>query len=257
MQDFRIGAQLYSIRSLCQTPEGFQKAMRDVAAAGYKGVQVSGAGPFEPQFVRDTCDANGLEIVCTHVSFDEITEDTAASVAKHRVYGCRYPGLGSMPGVYYEEGLTSLRRFIAKIGKAADEYAEAGMRLLYHNHAHEFQRFEGKPALTWLMEECPPSLQFEIDTYWVQCGGGDPKQWLRGRSADVVHFKDMVGTAKNTCEITTVGKGNLDWPGIIRACRETQVQWAMVEQDNAVDEDDPVGCLAFALDYLQGLGCRA
>ena len=261
MEDFRIGAQLYSVRTLCQDIGGFKETMRRIAAIGYKGVQVSGVGPFEPRVVRDVCDDNGLEIVCTHVSFDEITKDTEASVQKHKILGCSYPGLGSMPCCYYDDGVNSLREFIAEFNKAGSIYTKYGMRLLYHNHAHEFQRFtvDGRlvTAIEIMMEEITSDVQFLLDLFWVQVGGGDPVKFLYGRSADIIHFKDLLGGKDNTSVIATVGKGNLDWDGIIEACRRTQVKWAMIEQDNAVDEDDPVGCLAYAFDFLMEKGCLA
>jgi len=261
MEDFRIGAQLYSVRTLCQDIESFRKTLREVAAIGYKGVQVSGVGAFEPERIREACDANGLQIVCTHVPFAEITENTEFSIRKHNILGCAYPGLGSMPYHYYDDGVDSLREFIAEFNKAADTYALHGMNLLYHNHAHEFQRFpiagKSKLAIEVLMEEITNDAQFELDTHWVQVGGGDPVKYLYGRSADVIHFKDLLGGRDNTSVIATVGKGNLDWDGIIKACRDTRVMWAMIEQDNAVDEDDPIGCFAYSYDFLMKKGCKA
>ncbi|MDR2505747.1 MAG: sugar phosphate isomerase/epimerase [Oscillospiraceae bacterium] len=258
MKDFRIGAQLYSVRTLCQTAEGFADTMEKISAIGYKGVQVSGIGDIAPKTVRDICGENKLEIVCTHVPYKEITEDTQSSIEKHKVYGCAYPGLGSIPQEFYEEGAAGLHRFIEAFNKAAEEYAANGMRLLYHNHAHEFQRMGGKLALDILMENITEKAQFEIDTHWVQVGGRDPARFLREkRSADVIHFKDLLGGLSNNSVIATVGKGNLDWDGIIAACRDTRVKWAMVEQDNAVDEADPIGCLAYAFEFLMKKGCLA
>ncbi|GHU72434.1 sugar phosphate isomerase [Clostridia bacterium] len=252
---FRFGAQLYTVRDRCQTPEGFQQTMKEVAAIGYKGVQVSGQNPaIDPQLIRDACDANGLTITCTHVPFDDLKDQLDKIIQNHQIYNCQYPGLGSMPGKFYEDGLTSLREFVSILSGIADKLAEHDMHLLYHNHAHEFQRFDGKLAFDLLREECCPNVQFEIDTFWVQCGGGDPVKYLRGRSADIIHFKDMLGTAKNGNVICTVGKGNLDWPAIIQTCRETGVQWAMIEQDNAAEQGDSIQALAYAYDFLTKLG---
>lgn len=255
MQSFRFGAQLYTVRDRCQTPEDFKKAMKQVADIGYKGVQVSGVGPMDPQFIRDCCDDNGLEIVCTHISFDEMLKDLDAVIQKHKTYGCAYPGIGSMPREYLEDGVPGIRRFIAKVNDVARRLEAEGMSFLYHNHAFEFQRVENWLVIQLLMEECIEAVQFELDTYWVQAGGANPVKYLYGRSADVIHFKDMIGSPKNTSLITTVGSGNLDWEEIIKACRATRVRWAMVEQDNAV-EGDSIACLANAFDFLIGMGCQ-
>ena len=53
--------------------------------------------------------------------------------------------------------------------------AAAGLVLTYHNHALEFTRTDGRLALELIYEKTDPAhLQAEIDTYWVQTGGGDP-----------------------------------------------------------------------------------
>ncbi|MDR2656598.1 MAG: sugar phosphate isomerase/epimerase [Oscillospiraceae bacterium] len=248
---FRFGAQLYSVRERCQTPEGFRQTVKEIAAIGYKGVQVSGQSrDIDPRVIRDACDSNGLSIVCTHVPFDDLKDQLDKIIQNHQIYSCRYPGLGSLPMQYYENGVASLMDFISIINGIADKLADHDMRLLYHNHAHEFQRFNGRLAFDLLREQCNENVQFEIDTFWVQCGGGDPVKALRGRSADVIHFKDMLGTAKNGNIICTVGKGNLDWPEIIQTCRETRVQWAMVEQDNAAELGDSIRAMADAFDFL-------
>jgi len=256
MESFRIGAQLYSVRQFCQTESDFAQTMGRIAATGWRGVQISAIGPLDPAFVRKVCDDHGLSIICTHVSFDDMLSNFEAVVEKHRIYGCIYPGLGSMPRHYYDHGLDSLDVFIHEISDLARRFENAGMHLLYHNHAQEFQKYDGELLLSRMMRECNPALQFELDTYWIQCGGGDPIQWLHGRSADVIHFKDMIGTIDNTPMITAIGQGNLNWPGIIQACRETQVQWAMIEQDNADQFGDPVDQLAKSFEYLTELGCR-
>ncbi|MDR0396479.1 MAG: sugar phosphate isomerase/epimerase, partial [Oscillospiraceae bacterium] len=215
---FRFGAQLYTVRDRCQTPEDYRETMRIISAIGYNGVQVSGQNPsISARSIRASCDEAALEIVCTHVPFDDLKDNLDKIIQDHRIYDCKYPGLGSMPMRYYEDGISSLKLFARTLNGIADKLAERGMRLLYHNHAHEFQRFDGVLAFDVLQEECNENVQFEIDTYWVQCGGGNPVKYLRGRSADIIHFKDMLGTARNASEICTVGRGNLDWPEIIKA----------------------------------------
>ena len=80
----------------------------------------------------------------------------------------------------------------------------------------------------------PDAFEFELDTYWIQAGGANPVDWIKkvdGRMS-VVHFKDMMikGDAQHFAEI---GEGNLNWPDIIKACRDTGVVWAPVEQDTS------------------------
>jgi sugar phosphate isomerase/epimerase len=48
-----------------------------------------------------------------------------------------------------------------------------------------------------------------------------------------IHLKDYA-VASNAPHFAEVGSGNLDWPRILAACRETGVEWYIVEQDEPV-----------------------
>ena len=106
-----------------------------------------------------------------------------------------------------------------------------------------------------LFEETDPdTFGFEIDTYWVQCGGADPIQWINkveGRM-QVVHFKDMVVNSEAKSIMAEVGEGNLNWKGIIEACEKTGVEWCPVEQDFC--QRDPFESLAISFNNLKKMG---
>lgn len=70
---------------------------------------------------------------------------------------------------------------------------EQGLKLYYHNHHFEFEKFNGKTGFELLVENTDPELVgFEIDVHWIQRAGHDPVKWierLAGRE-DMVHLKD-------------------------------------------------------------------
>jgi sugar phosphate isomerase/epimerase len=49
-----------------------------------------------------------------------------------------------------------------------------------------------------------------------------------------------------------VGEGNLNWPAILDACREANVEWYAVEQDHC--QRDPFESLAISYRNLSGMG---
>ncbi len=49
-----------------------------------------------------------------------------------------------------------------------------------------------------------------------------------------------------------IGEGNLDWPGILAACREANVQWYAVEQD--ICPGDPFESLKISYQNLKQMG---
>lgn len=259
MTSFQIGAQMFSVRDRCQDAGSMLSAMQALYEAGYRNVQFSGHNKeITAAQLRDMLDKTGMQCSATHISFQEMEEDLDKVIADHKLIGCAYPGIGGLPKEYRgsPEGFLEFARRATAV---ADKLADAGLHFIYHNHAFEFTRFaeNKKTGLEMLFEHCGKNVQFELDVFWVQRGGGNPLEWIRkakGRM-DVVHFKEMNGTLDNNAVIAPIGTGNLDWKAIMAACEEIGVKYAYIEQDNAV-ETDSIACMKVSHDYLAGLGGR-
>jgi sugar phosphate isomerase/epimerase len=82
----------------------------------------------------------------------------------------------------------------ARLLNAAAEIGEAeGIRVGYHNHAHELEAtFDGKTGLEVLAGLLDPRVVLEVDLYWVARGGVDPVALLErlGERVVAVHAKD-------------------------------------------------------------------
>ena len=109
------------------------------------------------------------------------------------------------------------------------------MDFSYHNHNHELARLDdGRTWLATLYETADPAiLKAEIDTYWIQAGGGDPAEWIRQNAGrePLVHFKDMAIGPERKPVFAEIGEGNLNWPAIVGATRDSDIAWIVVEQD--------------------------
>jgi sugar phosphate isomerase/epimerase len=249
-----LAAQLYTLRQFTQTAADFAESMRKLRAIGYTAVQVSGIGPIPPAEVKAMVDAAGLAICNTHIAYERLQNDLPAIIAQHRLWDCRHVAVGSMPGAYREAGEEGYRRFAREASEIGRHLRDAGLTFSYHNHSFEFARFGRRTGLDVIYEESDPRyLQAEIDTYWVQHGGGDPAQWIRkvaGRMP-VVHLKDMVihGGQQIMAEI---GEGNLNWPAILAACSEAGVEWYAIEQDEC--QRPPIDSLAISYANLHAMG---
>ena len=99
----------------------------------------------------------------------------------------------------------------------------------------------------------PRYVQAELDTYWVQHGGGDPALWVKKMKnrMPVVHFKDLV-ILNGQPTMAEIGEGNLNWPAILAACKEANVEWYAIEQD--VCQRDPFESLKISYDNLHAMG---
>ncbi len=253
MTNYTIGAQMYSVRTLTQDEAGLLSTMKALKEMGYTQLQYSGAGKDIPaeafaEYLQETNTLCGS----THISFQEMEEDLDKVIKNHKLWNCAYPGIGGLPGEY-RESKEGYLEFARKADAIAEKLEGEGMHFVYHNHAFEFMKFDGVPALQILMENTK-FMQFELDLFWVQAGGGSPLDWIKkveGRM-DVVHFKEMTGALKPVM-MAPIGEGNMNWPVLMKACEDIGVKLAFVEQDNAVDTD-PLGCMKTSHDNLVKMG---
>jgi sugar phosphate isomerase/epimerase len=251
-----LAAQLYTIRDYTKTQEDFAASMVKIREIGYTAVQVSAIGPIPAAEVKRIVDDNGLTICITHIGFPRLQTDLDAVIEEHHLWGCKHVAVGSMPNEYREGGEEAYRRFVEEASEIGRKLHEAGLTFSYHNHSFEFVRFGNRTGLDLIYEESDPRyLQAEIDTYWVQHGGGDPALWIRKMTnrMPVVHLKDMVIVDRQQA-MAEVGEGNLNWPAILDACREANVEWYAVEQD--ICPGDPFESLAISYRNLVGMGLK-
>lgn len=247
----QIAAQLYTVRAFTQTEKDFAETIKKVAQIGYPGVQLSAHGPLSAQFIADTCAAQGLPIVCSHVPPSRVLNELDTLIAEHKLYKSPQIGIGSMP-TEYRGGIEGTRNFIRDFLPAARKIKESGLRFAYHNHAFEFEKFDGKFMFEYIMEGFEEAeMQFILDTFWVQAGGCDPVLWIKKLAGKIprMHLKDM-RIKNDERRFAEIGKGNLNWPAIIEACKNSGVEWAIVEQDDCY-EKNPFESLKESYDFLK------
>jgi len=245
-----IGAQLYTVRNHCKTLEDFSETLAKVADIGYKNVQVSGVCPYEPQWLADQLKKNGLKCVLTHSDKQRMHKEPEIVSAEHDIFGCDYIGLGSYT-YNPEEGRTP-EAFAALYGEAARRMKACGKYFMYHNHAFEFQKIDGKLLFDIMLEAIPAEyMGITLDTYWVQVGGADPAQWLEKLAGRIpcIHLKDYAFGPK----MAVVGEGNLNFDRIFEKAEAGGTKYMLVEQDNCYEED-PFECLKRSYQYLKAHG---
>ena len=179
------GVQLYSVRDITNTD--LRGALATVAWQGYAFVEFAGffgAGAAE---VAEWLRENNLKISGTHTGFKELSENLDQTIAFHQAIGnpriiVPYAELDSQ---------AKIDEFVECMNKLAPQLESAGIRLGYHNHAHEFKvNRDGSVAFEQLLYRT--ALDLEIDTFWAYAAGVDPVLTLE-RLKDrvpVIHIKD-------------------------------------------------------------------
>ncbi len=255
----KLAVQMYTLRDYCKDSEALRDTMLRVKNMGYDAVQLSGVVSLSGQEYKQILDDTHLYCCATHESYKALLEGSKSIVEKLKIIDCPFTAVGSAPGEYFAPG--GIDKLVPEMETMAKILKSEGIQFGYHNHGVEFNRFgRDRIMLEELYEKTDPELVCaELDTYWIQFGGGDPVQWIYkvGNRMPLIHFKDMMimgegWEVKHT--ITAIGEGNLNWEGIIQACEETGVRWYAIEMDTY--EGDPFKGLENSLKYLQSLGVK-
>lgn len=252
-----IAAQLYTVRQFTQSAKELAQSLQKIREIGYQAVQVSGIGPIAPQDVKRIAEDQGLAICITHIAYDILRNNLDQVIEQHRLWNCKHVAVGSMP-VEFRSGEAGFHRFAAEANKIGQELDKAGLTFSYHNHSFEMIRYGNRTGLDIILDESDPRyLKAELDTYWIQHGGGDPAAWIRKvkNRMPVVHLKDMAVVTEgwNVQQVMAeIGEGNLNWPEVLAACREANVEWYAVEQDVCLR--DPFESLQMSYQFLKGQG---
>ena len=246
-----IGAQFHTLRDFCKDLDSFAETLKKVADIGYKTVQISGTCGYEPEWLKSELKKNGLKCVLTHTPADKLQNDPAKVAAEHDLFDCKYVGLGwfgfdeEKDGLHYDD-------FIRIYKPVAKALKENGKYFMYHNHDHEFKKYNGKFIIESLAEDfSPDEMGFTLDTFWVQAGGGDPAQWLERLSGRVpcIHLKDYSFGRK----MSVIGEGNINFDRVFEKAESAGTKYMLVEQDDCNGED-PFDCLKRSYEYLKSRG---
>ena len=193
----KIGLQLYSVN---QDMGNVDASLAKVAKAGYTVVETLGSPTcfgFPAEEFKALCDKHGLAIISTHTSIAMNPQNEAAVMEQWRAV---FEGLKTMgakycviPGFNLGKSLADLKavcEYFNKVGNLAKEY---GLKLGYHNHAHEYELCEGKVKWEYMIENTDPeSVFFQMDVYWTTRGGKDPVEYLKKypNRIQMLHIKD-------------------------------------------------------------------
>lgn len=255
-----FGLNLYSIRNLLKTEEGFLDTTHKLCEMGYDCMQFSGM-PFDADMITRVSRESGLPVVLTHVPMDRILDDTDALMEEHSRFGCTRIGLGMM-AVKYMTDESEFKSMVERLERAAQKMSENGFSFFYHNHHYEFRR-TGDITLMEYMLQNAPHINFTFDTYWAQYGGVgvlDYVKKLNGR-IECVHLKDYMVNFSTNAEgklsvaplYAPVGDGNINFKEIIPEMQKSGTKYFIVEQDNATDLPDPLGQVERSIKYLKKL----
>ena len=254
-----IGVQFYTLRQHCRNLDDFAETMKKVADIGYKNIQVSGVCDYEPEWLREQLNKNGLKCVVTHAAVPKLNEDPAKICRNHDVFDCDYVGLGFYNFSLTQEG-NLYQDFLNQYMPIVKTVNENGKKFTFHNHAKEFMRLDNGKAIIEQMAEdfTSDQLNFLLDVCWVQAAGGDAAAWiekLKGR-IPFLHVKDFRFNPDFKVmddHVAVLGEGNMNFDRIFEKAESSGVKCMLVEQDSCHGED-AFDCIKRSYNYLKSHG---
>ena len=252
MAKLNISVQLYTVRDA--VAQDFPSVLKHAKAIGYKGAELAGYGSLKTaEATKKAFDDAGLVVSGAHVSIESVEQDPKKVLEEQKVLGNKNV---IVPYLAKERRTSSadwrkLAETLNGFGKTA---AAEGMRVLYHNHDFEFEKFDGKYAMDIFLEHADPKyVNLELDGFWVAFAGLDPAEYIRKNASRIklVHLKDMAPGGEK--KFAPVGTGTLDFKAISDAAAAAGVEWGVVEQDNCYGEN-PLHLIEVSYTELRRLG---
>jgi len=205
----KVGIQLYSVRNnMSRDPVD---TIKKVAEAGYRYLEAANhnaAEDFGVGFgvsaseIKEILDTSGAFMVSSHIN--PLRLDTIDAILEyHHKVGTQY--LASDMAFFRDKD--DILHKAENFNKIGEKCAAAGIPLLYHNHFHEFQIFEGQSIFDILMSNTDPHLlKIELDTYWAMRGDQDPVDLLEryGNRVRLIHQKDFPAALKDQINLIDV-----------------------------------------------------
>lgn len=264
MQNMRKGVQIYTVREHIGTQKEYETALKKIADIGYNSIQTYGWKCSDEEHKALLKDF-GLTTESVGGDYEQLLNDPEAikkAIEQAHFYDTDLVSIGTLP-VGLRESREGYLQFADGINKIGAQLKKEGLHLLYHTHALEFFSLGGGDTGWDLLfrETDPEAFWYCMDTHWIQSGGRNPVEYIlkcKGR-LPLVHFKDykIIGGASYIEEVIKafgeVGEGNLNWPAIIEACRQTEARSCIVEQDNCYGKD-PFDCLKVSYDNMVKFG---
>ncbi len=212
----KVGIQLYSVRNhMAQDPIG---TLKEVAKIGYRYIEVAnhnaevdnGVGfGVTPEEIRKVLEEENISIISAHI-YPMDAAKILPVLEYHKQIGTRYI---VMPMDFYRDRDETLRKaeILNQVGEKCAEYQ---MELLYHNHFHEFQKFEGETVYDLIMNNTDPKLvKIELDSYWTMRGQQNPLDLLNkfGSRVRLLHQKDFTRGYENQLDLLASVEENHDY----------------------------------------------
>jgi inosose dehydratase len=242
--------------------EDTEKAIADVAAVGFKGIQLRARDLTKmgnKEALKGLLDKHGLELACfssgnvANALLPDKRQDTmnthVANAHLVKALGGRFMQVTAGRPEGYKatpEDYATIGTFMGELGQRT---MESGVRLVWHNHMDDIGEAPDDIARVLDRSACR-HVDLLLDIAHYQQGGGDPVQGVM-RHQDrlaLVHLKDVkdvkpvpdpkTGKMGKPYQFVELGRGRVDVKGVLAALKKIEFRGPLVvELDSVPDKE--------------------
>lgn len=255
-----IGIQLWTLRDTL--PKDVKGVLAQVGKVGFNEVETFGYSPKNGFFgtsVKDfksmLCD-NGLKATSNHFDFNGYiengsTESLKSYIETANILGSEYVTVPHIVKNLRGKSIDDYKKLALKINQAAEICKASGLKLAYHNHDFEFEKFEATTGYEVLLNNTDKNLvDFELDLYWVVRSGNNPLQLFKEHPGrfKMWHVKDMdkINPAFNA----EIGTGSIDFKTIFAEAELSGMKRFFLEHETNY-KPNPIESAAISFNYIK------
>jgi sugar phosphate isomerase/epimerase len=239
-----LALQLHSLRHEAATDP--ESVVRSVPALGFDAVEIANTYNWSADQWKEMLTEKKLQMVGAHVRLETLEKEWDAQLKFHHAIGNHRLVVSALPKeLQTMEGYGEAAQRLNALGERAKS---AGFGLFYHNHAYEFLPLAGSGCgMDILLAETDSQfLSLEVDTYWVERGGRNSREFIEQNVSRIglLHAKEFCGDGRDV----PAGQGDVDWEAIVPLLRSRGCP-IIVEYE----AENPVPAVAASARYLREL----
>lgn len=250
-----IALQLYTMRT--PAAKDLADTLKKCKEMGWEYVQWSGMPNMDGEKIKAALDAAGLKAISAHVGMEPFEKDFDKAIADWKTVGVTDLAPGGMMNDCKKD-LAAWKKGCERLQAIAVKMKAQGIRLSYHNHTFELEKFPEDPRTKLdILMEMAPDVDMELDVAWCFEAGVDPAAQLlkwKGR-CPVIHVKDLIpqpaqpGKKAGGVKFMPLGQGKVPLLEVFKAGKEAGVQWYTYEQDGG--EGSPFDYAKASYDFMK------
>ena len=238
----KIGLQLFSVRDAMEkdplnTLKNLKKmGYQDFESYGYDVERKKYYG-FSPLDFKSILNDLGLTTSSGHYGINGLMESSDYELFRYLdncinaslTLGSKYIVYPMLSNKFHSyEGYKLL---IKKLNQMGEKITESGLGFAYHNFGYDFNLYNRKMGLEWIIEETNPDwVKLQVDFYWVMRANKiTPKDLINLAQSrfNLWHIKDMHPITK---DYTELGYGSIDYTKVLPNPNISGLEYYYLEQ---------------------------